>query len=66
VVIDERWFTVEDVAERLKVTEETVRRWLRSGDLAGRNFGGRTGYRIREADINDFLARAGDAKKAAA
>ena len=65
-MIDERWFTVEEVAGRLKVTEETVRRWLRSGDLAGKNFGGRTGYRIREVDINAFLARGDSAKKAAA
>ena len=44
-MVDERWFTVEQIAERLQVTEQTVRRWLRSGALVGRNFSGRTGYR---------------------
>ena len=58
-MIDDKWFTVEQIAERLQVTEETVRRWLRSGELVGRNFSGRTGYRIREADVNAFLERIG-------
>ena len=62
---DERWFTVEEIAERLKVTEQTIRRWLRSGALVGQNFGGRAGYRIRESDLNAFLER-GRAGKAAA
>ena len=53
--LEERWFTVEQVAERLQVTEQTVRRWLRAGALAGRNFGGRTGYRIPEPEITRFL-----------
>ena len=58
---DERWFTVEQIAERLQVTEQTVRRWLRSGALAGRNFSGRTGYRVRETDLAAFLdTRPGD------
>ena len=64
-MIDDRWFTVEQIAERLQVTEETVRRWLRSGELVGRNFGGRTGYRIREAEVNAFLERSGEGKEAA-
>ena len=53
--LEERWFTVEQVAERLQVTEQTVRRWLRAGSLAGRNFGGRTGYRIPEPELTRFL-----------
>lgn len=63
-MIDERWFSVDQIAERLQVTEETVRRWLRSGELPGRNFGGRTGYRIREADVNAFLERVGPREEA--
>jgi excisionase family DNA binding protein len=64
---DERWFTVEQIAELLQVTEQTVRRWLRSGRLVGRNFSGRTGYRIRQSDLDAFLAnenRQGKAKAA--
>ena len=63
-VIDDKWFTVEQIAERLQVTEETVRRWLRSGELVGQSFGGRTDYRIREAEVNAFLER-GEGKAAA-
>jgi excisionase family DNA binding protein len=54
----EQWLTVNEIAERLKVTDQTVRRWLRSGDLIGRNFGGKAGYRVREADLQEFLNRA--------
>ena len=58
-VADERWLEVKDVVARLDVHPNTVRRWLKSGQLAGRNFGGRTGYRIRESDLNAFLATPG-------
>ena len=53
--MEEQWFTVEEVAKRLKVAEGTVRRWLRAGALVGRNFGGRTGYRIPEPELERFL-----------
>ena len=38
-MIDERWVTVKEIVELLKVHEETVRRWLREGRIVGRNFG---------------------------
>jgi len=47
--------TVDQVAERLKVNEQTVRRWLREGELQGVAFGGRTGWRISEDDLQAFL-----------
>jgi excisionase family DNA binding protein len=53
---DERWLEVKDIVDKLSVHPNTVRRWLKSGQLLGRNFGGRTGYRIRESDLNAFLA----------
>ena len=53
---DEKWLTVNQIAERLQVHQETVRRWLREGRLAGRNFGGKSGYRVRERDFEAFLA----------
>ena len=64
--MDERWFTVAEICERLRVHEETVRRWLRSGQLPGRAFGGRTGYRVREADLEVFLLQEPEEKKVAA
>jgi len=48
--------TVLDVAARLKVTEETVRWWLRKNELNGYNFGGRTGWRIPESEIERLLS----------
>ncbi len=55
--MDDRWLKVTEIAERLQVHVETVRRWLRAGDLKGRDFGGRTGYRVREADLQAFLSQ---------
>jgi excisionase family DNA binding protein len=63
---EDKWLTVEQIAEQIQVTEQTVRRWLRAGALAGRNFSGRTGYRVRQSDLDTFLASDSQAKKAAA
>lgn len=51
-----RWLTVRDVAESLKVHEETVRRWIRRGDLVALDLGGpRAGYRVRPSDLEKFI-----------
>lgn len=45
--VTEKLLTVQNVADRLKVTPETVRRWLRTGKLHGALPGGdEMGYRI--------------------
>ena len=49
------WLTVHDVAGLLHVGEETVRRWIRTERIEAKFFGGRTGYRIRRADLEVFL-----------
>lgn len=52
--------TVADVAARLRVSEETVRQWLRKDVLSGYNFGGRTGWRVPASEIARLLdARTG-------
>ena len=51
----ERLLTVEQVAKRLQVHEETVRRWLRTGILQGSLLTRRAGYRIRESDLDHFV-----------
>ena len=53
---DERWYTVEDIVDMLKVHEQTVRRWLREGELGGVLLGRKAGYRIRASDLESFLA----------
>ncbi|HLX57697.1 MAG TPA: ATP-binding protein [Ktedonobacteraceae bacterium] len=48
------YLKTSDVATRLGVSLDTVRRWLRSGELKGAPFG-RAGYRIEDADFQAFL-----------
>jgi len=64
----ETWMTVEHVAEHLQVTDETVRRWIRRGDLDVLNVGGRRpDYRIRRDALDVFISkRYGPQGKAAA
>lgn len=61
----ETWYTVREVAALLKVHPETVRDWLRAGRLNGVGFGGRTGWRVAESELNDFLRREAEGKAAA-
>lgn len=65
-MVEDRWYTVSEVAEALRVHEQTVRRWLRNGELAGYNFSGKTGYRIRRGDLEDFLETKYEGKERAA
>jgi excisionase family DNA binding protein len=51
-----RFLGVQEVAGRLGVHPETVRRWLRDGRLAGANVGGSGGYRIAEAEVDRVAA----------
>lgn len=44
--------TVEEIAEDLRVSEGTVRRWIRGGKLPAFGLGQ---YRIRRADYEKFL-----------
>ena len=56
----EQLLTVQEVAERLKITPETVRRWLRTGKLRGALPGGdKMGYRITEREVTRLLTEAG-------
>jgi excisionase family DNA binding protein len=56
----ERLLTVREVAERIRSSPETVRRWLRQGKLRGFRPGGtKLGYRISEAELERFLAASG-------
>ncbi len=66
-VANERVMTVREAAERLRVTEESVRRWLRSGRLRGVMIGGqRSGYRIPESEVERLLSGGSQEGKAAA
>lgn len=56
-MIEDPWLTVAQIAEKLQVHEETVRRWLRQKRLNGHNFSGRTGYRVRASEVDKFINR---------
>ena len=49
--------TVDEVAQRLKVHPETVRRWIRAGALRAIPLGPRAGYRVTEGNLQEFLDR---------
>jgi excisionase family DNA binding protein len=53
--VDERYLTLPEVAERLKVSRRTVYRWIKDQDLNAFKFANE--YRITERDIEDFLER---------
>ena len=55
--MNERLLTVREVAERLRSSPETVRRWLRQGKLRGFQPGGtKLGYRVPESELQRFIA----------
>jgi excisionase family DNA binding protein len=51
----EPMYTVEEVAERFKVKDITVREWLRTGKLTGIKTGRL--WRIRQEDIEAFITQ---------
>ena len=65
----EELLTVADIVARLKVHEETVRKWIRSGALPAFLMGSsRGGYRVRRSDLEEFVREqfGGEMGKAAA
>ena len=68
-MVDERMLTVAEIVDMLKVHEQTVRRWTKTGELRAIILGRKSGYRVRERDLQAFLAERhsfGHAKKAVA
>jgi len=49
-----KYYTAEEVAEILKVTTESVRRWIRDGKLKSVKLGGRY-LRISQADLDEYV-----------
>lgn len=52
---EERFLTVAQVADKLQVHVETVRVWIRSGELDAVDIGNE--YRIETTDLDDFLQK---------
>lgn len=53
----ETYYSVEEIASRLGYSVYTVRRWIKSGELAAIKGKGRTGHRVAESDLNAFIER---------
>lgn len=51
----DKLLTLEQVADQLSVNVETVRRWVRSGELQVIDLGGRAGYRVTESTLEKFI-----------
>lgn len=49
------WLTSQDVADLLGVNLRTVHTWIRSGQLPAINVGGRTGYRIAQDAVEQYV-----------
>ena len=49
---DTRWYTVNEIADRLKVSVRSVRRWIADGRLREHKFG--RAVRIAEQDLIAF------------
>lgn len=55
--VEDRLLTVQQVADRLQIHPETVRRWLREKRLHGTKLGSnRSGFRISESEVNRLVA----------
>jgi excisionase family DNA binding protein len=52
---DDKMLTVQQIADQIQVNPETVRNWIRTGELDARDIGGE--YRISHADLDDFIRR---------
>jgi excisionase family DNA binding protein len=53
IVLEEEFFTPQEVADKLRVDLETVMRWLRKHDLGGYHVGRQ--WRISHTDYQQFL-----------
>ncbi len=52
---DDPLLTVPEIAKELRVTEVTVRTWIRAGQLPALR-AGRRGYRVRRSALDQMLA----------
>jgi excisionase family DNA binding protein len=50
----DQYQTVKEVADRLKVSEATVRGWIKDGELRAIEVG--KGWRIADSDLTSFLS----------
>jgi excisionase family DNA binding protein len=54
--MQEKMYTVQEVAQQLRVSERTVRNWIEQDELPAFAIGKR-GYRIAESDLLTFIEK---------
>ena len=54
--VAEQYMTLAEAAQRLRLTETTIRRWIRAGQLPAQKVGLGVSfrYRVRAADLERF------------
>lgn len=52
-IIEEKYYTIEEVAKMLRIAYLTVYRWIQDGKLTSVKAGKQ--YRIKKDDLNNFL-----------
>lgn len=55
VQMEERIYTLQQVAEMLEFHPNTIRRWIAKGDLVASELGGQ--FRIRKSDLDALMDR---------
>lgn len=50
----EEWLTLKEIATELKYHIETIREWVREGQLTAYKMG--KDYRVKRSDLDKFLA----------
>lgn len=51
----DEWLTAAEVAQLLRVNPETVKRWLRAGEMRGSLLSDRAGWRIARDEVDRFM-----------
>lgn len=52
-ILEEKYYDVKQVAKVVELSEETIRRYIRSGKISAVRMG--RGFRIYESDLNKFI-----------
>jgi excisionase family DNA binding protein len=60
-VSEDEFLTVAEIAERLKMNEQTIRNWIDRGELPAVRLGARR-IRVRAGDLEKFIAESSAAR----
>lgn len=53
--MEEKWLRVEEIARLLDLKEESIRIYLRKGQLVGYKFG--SDWRVKKSDLDDWVEK---------